>query len=212
MRNVSSMIGLALLTFTGTALAQEEPPPPAPAAEPAAPAMAEPAPAASTAAAPAAGPVAKVGVDAAFQLPLGNMGDVTGMGFGGLLRGEYRLIPNLNATLRAGYIYSLKKDTAGFKSAVDDIPVWVGAKYFVNEMFYGGAEVGLNMLKSRVDGSLLGVPVSGSSTDNKFGGDVGVGALFGDFEARAQFQVMDFGHSKDSMAIMINVGYNFLKL
>jgi len=212
MGKVSMFLGLALFALAGSARAQDETP--APTGDSAgAPA---PAPEAAAAPAPAVSAASKtkltVGVDAAFQLPLGNFADATGLGFGGLLRGEYNLIPNLNGTLRAGYIYSLKKDTAGFKTAVDDIPIWVGGKYFINEMIFAGAELGLNMLKTRVDGSLLGIPVSGSSTENKFGANVGAGVLLSGLEIRAGFEILDFGHSKDSMAILVNVGYDFFKM
>ena len=78
------------------------------------------------------------------------------MGFGGLVRGEYNVIPNLNVTLRAGYIYSLKKsetletffgDTV--KMSVNNIPIWAGGKYFITDMIFGAVELGLNMLSSK---------------------------------------------------------------
>jgi hypothetical protein len=216
MRKVSMILGLALFALAGSVRAQDEAPAPAPTGDTAA--APAPAPEAVPAPSPAAASAAKltIGADAAFQLPLGNFADVTGMGFGGLLRGEYNLIPNLNGTLRAGYIYSLKKDTAGFKTAVDNIPIWVGGKYFINEMIFAGAELGLNMLKTRVDGSVdlggISVGGSGSSTENKFGANVGVGVLLSGLEIRAGFEILDFGHSKDSMAILVNVGYDFFKM
>jgi hypothetical protein len=167
---------------------------------------------AGAAAPPNASKVA-IGVDAAFQLPLGKLADGTGVGVGGLMRGEYGLIPGLRATVRAGYVYSLKKDNSGFKTSVDDIPIWAGAKYFVTEFLYAGAELGVNMLKTSVEGTIGGKAVSGGSDrETDFGGDVGIGAVLGDVEARAQVQIMDFGHSSDSMAFMLNVGYNFVKL
>jgi hypothetical protein len=211
MRKLSALIVVALLTLAGSARAQEEAPAAAPAGDAAA------APAADVAPAPAPAPAAGgmgliIGADFAFQLPLGNMADATGMGFGGLVRGEYKLMPNLNLTLRAGYIYSLKKEQAGVKFSVNNIPIWVGGKFFITDMIYAGAEVGVNMMTFKSEGSLLGISMEGSSSENKFGGNVGAGVLLGDLDVRAQLLVMDFGHSGDSMAVMINVGYNFLKL
>jgi len=212
MRKVSLIVGLSLLAVASTARAQEVTAPPAgdapaaPAAEP----VAAPAPAAAVA---ASASKLTLGVDAAFQLPLSsNLSDVTGMGFGGLIRAEYNLIPNLNGTLRAGYIYSLKKDTAGIKTSMDNIPIWVGGKYFFTDMVYGGAEVGLNMLKATVEGSFLGVSTSASSTENKFGANVGAGVLLSGLDIRAQLELLDLGHVGDTMALMVNVGYNFFKM
>lgn len=209
MRKLSSLVVVALLTLAGSARAQEE----APAAAPADPAAA---PAAEPAVAPApavAGTGLIIGVDAAYQLPLGDFADGTGMGFGGLIRAEYKLMPNLNLTLRTGYIFSLKKDIAGIgKSAVDNIPIWVGGKFFITDMFYAGAEVGANILRGRSEVSFLGASESSTETKAKVGADVGVGALLGDLDVRAQFEVLNFGDAKKSMAVMINVGYNFLKL
>ena len=229
MRKVSLFIGLALFALAGSARAQDEAPPPA--AEPVAGAPAgdtaaapAPAPAPEAAAAPAAAPAAAakltVGVDGAFQLPLGNMADVTGMGFGGLVRGEYNVIPNLNVTLRAGYIYSLKKsqteslfgETVTAKSSINNIPIWVGGKYFITDMIFGAVELGLNMLSSKVEVSGGGQSGSISSSDNKFGTTVGAGVLLSGLEIKAQLVILDLGHAGDSMAVMANVGYDFLKM
>jgi len=211
MRKLSSLIVVALLTLAGSARAQEEAPA-APAGDPAAapagdPIASNPAPAPA-----AAGTGILIGADLAFQLPLGNMADVTGMGFGALIRGEYKLMPNLNLTARAGYIYSLKKDNGGLKSSIDNIPIWVGGKFFITDMIYAGAEVGVNIMTAKVETSFLGTTVSGSSGETKFGGDVGAGLLLGDIDVRAQVLILDFGHSGDSMGVMINAGYNFAKL
>ncbi len=219
MNKVSVFLGLALLTLSGTAWAQNEAAAPAPgpatvpAGEPAA--APAPAPAATPAPAVAATPMGgklTLGADAAFQLPVGNLSDGTGVGFGALVRGEYNLMPKLNGTLRIGYIYSLKKDVGLGKASMDNIPIWVGAKYFLTDMFYGGAEVGLNLLQEKVETSAFGSTVSGSSSENKFGATVGAGALLGQLDVKAQLEILDFGHTSDSLALMINVGYNFLKM
>jgi hypothetical protein len=217
MRKVSLFVGLALLALGGSARAEEMAPPPAadaPVAGDAAtpPAAAAPAPMAE--ATPAATQKFILGVDAAFQLPLGNFADATGMGFGGLVRAEYNLIPNLNGTFRVGYIYALKKDLAGGlgKASVGNIPIWVGGKYFFTDMVYGGVEVGLNMLQEKADATLFGQTVSASTSENKFGGNVGAGVLISGLDVRAQLEFLDFGHAKDSMAVMINVGYDVFKM
>jgi len=187
-------VGLTLLAMTGPARGEDKAPP-----------------AAETNPAPAAtglmGGKLIIGADTAFQLPLGNFADVTGVGFGGLVRVEYSLIPNLNGTFRVGYIYSLKKDTDGLKTSTDNIPLWVGTKYFLTDIIYGGAEVGLNLLWAKTEGTMAGLTQSQIALETKFGGTVGAGVLLGPLDVKAQLEILDFGHTNDSLALMINVGY-----
>jgi nucleoid-associated protein YgaU len=216
MRKLGTLVGLALFALAGTARAQEEAAAPAPeaAATPAGDAAtpaSETAPAAPADAA-AAGEKLTIGADAAFQLPLGNFADATGMGFGALVRGEFNVIPKLNITFRTGYIYSLGKEILGVKYSVANIPAWAGGKYFITDMFYGAAEVGMNMFMSKVSGELFGVSMDTTSTDYKFGATIGAGALLGPLDVKAQFEILSLADAGDSMAIMVNVGYNFLKL
>jgi hypothetical protein len=213
MRKVSILAALTVFALAGLARAQEAPaaaPPPDPGAAPA-PEMAPAAPAeaAPATAAPASGRLI-IGADAAFQLPLGNFADATGIGIGALVRGEFNIIPKLNLTFRTGYIYSLDKD--GF--SVSNIPAWVGGKYFITDMIYGAAEIGENILISKIpDVEVFGVTVGGgSSTDYKFGATVGAGVLLGPLDIKAQFEILSLGDASDSMALMVNVGYNFVKL
>jgi len=210
MRKLALLITISFAALAASAAAQEEAAAGSTSEVPAAHAAAAPQTAAPAA---ARAPRLTVGADAAFQLPLGKFADLTGPGFGGLLRGEYNLISNLNATLRAGYLYTLKKDKSGMKTNLDAIPIWVGAKYSIMESFYVGAELGVNILKTTVEGTFNGVPVSGDSNrETKLGADVGVGVLFGDLGAHVQFQIMDLDYSADTMALILNLSYNFLRL
>ncbi len=210
MRKLSSLIVVALLTLAGSARAQEEAPAAAPAGDAAAPAgdAAAPAPAVAT----GAGIGLIIGADLAFQLPLGDLADLTGMGFGALVRAEYKLLPNLNLTFRTGYVYSLSKEIGTSKLSISSIPIWVGGKFFLTDMIYAGAEVGANMLMAKSEMEFFGTSVSGSNTETKLGGNVGAGVLLGDLDLRAQLQVLNFGEAGKSMAVMINAGYNFANL
>ncbi len=179
----------------------------------------EPAPAASAPAAdpaPAAAGKVTLGVDAAFMLPLGDWADRSGLGFGGLIRGEYNVLPNLNVTGRVGYIYSLKKEESAegvtTKLNVNVLPIWVGAKYFLTDMFYGGAEVGLNHLMSKGEMSGGGMDLSGSTSDDKLGVNVGAGALISGIDLRAQLSFLSIGDTTDAMALIVTAGYNFMSL
>ena len=155
-----------------------------------------------------------IGIDAAFQLPVGDLANQTGVGFAGLVRGEYKLLTKLSATMRAGYLYSLKTSWGGLKRSIDDIPIWLGAKYFITDWFYGGAELGVNMIKAYYHLEIPGdVAMDGTSRQEKIGGDVGAGVLLLRLvDARVQFQILNFGHASDTMALMFSVGYNFLVL
>jgi len=209
MRKVSTLVGLTLFALAGSARAQEAAAPAGDTATPPADTAAAPAPAPEAAPAAAAGGTKiTIGADGAFHLPLGTLADGSGMGVGALVRGEYSVIPNLNVTLRTGYIFGLSKDIAGAKASISWIPIWVGGKYFINDMIFAGLELGMNMLKSKVE--IGGASLTGS--DNKIGANVGAGVLLSGLELRAQLEILDTGHSGDTMGLMLNVGYNFAKL
>lgn len=222
MPRASSLLVVALLIAAGSARAEEPAVPDAPADDaPTTPASVA-APAASSAdtvpaAAPTHAPAASglgllLGADLAFQGPLGELADRTGMGFGALVRAEYKLIRNLNVTFRTGYVHALWKDTNGIKTRSANIPVWVGGKVTFMNLIYAGVEVGLNRLMGKEEIRLLGITVSNSSGENKFGGNLGAGVLLGNFDIRAQFQLLSFRDAGKYMAVMVNAGYNFAKL
>jgi hypothetical protein len=219
MRKLGTLVGLTAFALAGLAHAQGEAlgpaPAPAPAAEPAPAPAAEPAAVAPvpavqpTAVAPAEAAPASgrliIGADVAFQLPLGNFSDATGMGFGALARGEFKIIPKLNLTARTGFVYSLSKNDF----SVSNIPFWVGGKYFITDMFYGAAEIGENIFLVRTNFGYFG---SSSYTDENFGATVGAGVSIGKLDVRAQLEVLDLANASDSLAIMVNVGFNFAQL
>lgn len=215
---ILSLLATSLMSY-GASAQPEGAPPAAPPPEGAPPVAAAPEAAPAPAVAPVADSAAAskmiLGVDGAFQLPFGDLADATGMGFGALLRFEYNVMPQLNLTARVGYIYSLNKEisqtvplmgTIKAKYGMDNIPIWVGAKYFLTDMIYGGVEVGANMLKGKVDMN----GVSASSTETKFGANVGAGVLLSGLDLRAQLEILNLSEAGKSMALMVNVGYNFL--
>jgi len=106
-----------------------------------APAGGEATPAAPPPAAVAVSTGAKglVGVDVLAAFPFGNLADGAGIGFGGLVRGEYGVMPQLNVTARIGYVHHLAKNEITFS----EIPIWLGAKYGFTDQIYGAAEIGL---------------------------------------------------------------------
>ena len=65
--------------------------------------------------------------------------------------------------------------------------------------------------RSKIETDIYPSSSSTSSTDGRFGATVGAGALVGPLDIKAQLEILDFGHTSGSMAIMVNVGYNFFK-
>lgn len=197
------LIGLGLALVTGlvstAALAQEEPAAPA-------------APAAS--AEGDKGPIG-LGADVGILLPIGNLGDATGLMIGGLLKLEYPLSPALEATGRIGYFHGLSKEPVpGFKYSWSDIPIWAGARYFfggARDGLYAGGEVGLNMISVKSEVTFMGTTVSGSGSETYVGLNGAVGYKVGDIDLRGNLHFLDIGHLGDSMGIGLTAGYSFAK-
>jgi len=149
-----------------------------------------------------------LGADLGLNIPLGNFGDATGIGFGGLVHYEYPIMEKLNLTGRTGFIFSMAKSysfpgaSGSIDVAVHVFPIWAGAKYFVWEKAYAAAELGLNMF-------IPGGDVSGDS-EMKFGLNFGGGYEWNKFDFRLGFHLYSLGDAGESFAMMLSVGYNFL--
>jgi len=150
-----------------------------------------------------------------FQRPLGTLDDATGPGIGLLLRGEYNLMPRLNGTMRVGYVYSGQRafdpgpEGVGVYLSKDNVPIWLGGKYFVTHQLYGFVEAGLDVIRSKAETRIFPDSSSARSTDLKAGASVGAGAFAGPLDLKVQFEILDLGHASDSMAILVGVGWNF---
>jgi hypothetical protein len=175
-------LALATTLFASPAFADDAPA--APAGDGAA--------ASATAAAPAAAPAAaaegddgkKIGVggDLLFSLPIGDYADTTGPQIGASLRGGYYVMPALEAYLRVGYQFGLKKDfaiptglgSASVKYGINDLSVMLGGRYFFMQPYsglYGNVEIGMHILSASIDPS---PPVSPDSL-TRFGANIGAG-------------------------------------
>ncbi len=157
---------------------------------------------------PAVSQASTLGADLGLNIPLGDFGDATGIGFGGLLRFEYPVIEKLNLTARTGFIFSTSKSynfgMGDVDIAVHVFPIWAGAKYFVWEGAYAGAELGLNMFIPGGDAQ--------GDTEAKFGLNFGGGYLWNQIDFRLGFHIYSLGDADKSFAMMLSVGYNFLEL
>jgi hypothetical protein len=197
------------------------PPPPQPvaAAQPAPPAPAQ-APAAPAEPDAQAAPEAVFGFDIepAFVLPIGNLADAAGIGFGGLVGMRRPVAKQLEITARAGFVYHLSKDYGAGSAGISEVPILGGVRYtFVPTAsggFYGGAELGLSIVFARASTSVDGLvgPQSSSTSDTKASTALGVGYRAGMLDVRGAMYFIDLGHMGDSMTAMATVGFTFAEL
>jgi hypothetical protein len=141
-----------------------------------------------------------LGADGAIVLPLGNFGDVAGLGIGALLKFGFSVSEAIMITARAGYIHHLAKDVGGTDFKYAQVPIMVGGKYMFGDA-YGAAEIG--MVRASID---VG---AGSASETNLAFGVGGGYMVGDLDLRLSFNMIDLGHAGDSQELMINVGYDF---
>jgi len=190
-KTLSSLVAVTGMLVSFAAQAQE------------APAEATPAAAPETTPPPAASTSAKgiIGADAAIAIPFGNLSDVAGIGLGALFRVEYNLIPNLNLTGRAGFIYHLPKDVLGTDVTFYEVPILAGVKYAFADAFYGAAELGLVWGKISTD--------AGSASETNLAFTIGAGYRLNALDLRAGLNIIDLGNAGDSTELMLNAGYNF---
>ncbi len=159
-----------------------------------------------------------IGAEFQFVLPVGNWSTTYGSQIGPLLRVGYLVIPSLEITARAGYLFGLIKANAGLESRISNIPVWAGARYFFmhpDAGLYGAGEIGLNNFNTRATGEVLGQRVDSSDSATRFGFNLGVGyansrAL--PIDVRAQFMHHNLlgtqSGEKAMLGIGISVGYS----
>ena len=152
-----------------------------------------------------------IGVDVESAIPLSSAySNLSGPGAGALLTIEYPLMEQLSLTARAGFSYHLDKSPiAGVDSHVHNIPVLLGAKYYVMQQdrqgLFAAAELGMFDLMT---GANFG-GTSASSNDVKFGVGAGVGYQWNQWNARLNIHSHDMGSFGDSLMVTGGIGYQF---
>ncbi len=162
-----------------------------------------------------------VGGDLLFVVPVGDLSNYTGPQIGPLLRGGYRVMPQLEATARIGYLFAFgtsKPIGNGYNGnlSVGDIPVWLGARWFFMEPpagAYAAAEIGMNFLLANASATIAGTNVSQSNTNTRFGFNLGGGYVWSKelpIDVRLQFSLYNLaGPEKADMGIGLSAGYSF---
>ncbi len=154
-----------------------------------------------------AGPT--ISVDANVAIPVGDLADVAGLGFGPTGTFNFPLNQALTVTGRAGLIYHLKKTFSNplgddVNTGILALPLLGGVKYSIGKVYVGG-ELGLFHVRATGDGE-------GTSTD--LGLTAGVGYRIGKIDLRGGLQIYDLlGDSDadknltDSMTLFLTAGY-----
>ena len=131
----------------------------------------------------------KLGVGAYVGLPLGTFGDVTSVGFGGVVQGEYLFADKIVGTVTTGYLAFSGKSQTIAGASVDNgtwsiIPILVGGKYFFTPNLYGAAQIGLDMVSYKVPTQVIfGFTVGGgTASSSEFGWNIGVGYDMGNLD------------------------------
>jgi len=137
----------------------------------------------------------KLGVGGFVGMPMGNFGDLTSLGFGGVVQGEYDFGDKLVGTFTTGYlIFTGKEETiSGVTIKYGDwsvIPLMAGAKYYFADELYGLAQFGLNMVSYTIPAQNLGfgfVIPEQTFNETKFGYAFGVGYDMGTFDLSVKY-------------------------
>ena len=147
------------------------------------------------------GPKFGIGLDFAF--PMGSFKDQTNYGVGGSLLYQHPVAKNLSITGNVGYLrLNGKKTILNLNYKEGFIPVKAGARYFLAENIYGGAELGVSISTASGNGSgtsFIYVPAVGVEFPVADKGSVDLGVRYESW-ARS---------SSTRSFIGIRAGYNF---
>ncbi len=157
------------------------------------------------------------GVDAAALATPGSWGDVTGPGFGALLRLEYGLSARTSLMGRVGYIGHFATDAgAGLESNTTELPVLLGLKLrpSVDSSFYLAPELGLVSFGAELDGNIeLGdfVQRSEMGAEMRVGMTLGAGFRLGSADVRGQLFLPWLAEAGDFVGLMVTVGFDLFQ-
>jgi len=111
-----------------------------------------------------------IGVDGA--LPVGNLKDVSNVGFGATVKYAYNFDESIAATLQSGYIYFPGKDLGDLKENMSQIPLKAGVRFSMGQ-FYAEPQLGMAFWhgSTKSGGESLG---SGNTSGFTYAGNIGV--------------------------------------
>lgn len=145
----------------------------------------------------------KFGIGADFAFPMGSFRDQTNFGVGGSILYQHPVSRSLSITGNVGYLQvNGKKTILNLKYREGFVPIKVGARYFLSENIYGGAELGVSISTASGNGtgtSFIYVPALGMSFPVSNEGDVDIGIRYESWTRS----------SNTRSFIGIRAGYNF---
>jgi hypothetical protein len=151
---------------------------------------------------------------------VGTLADASGLLVGPVLRGGYRVVPRVEITARAGYLFGFGKDRGGGNTtSVSFIPIWLGARYFVLDPHagpYGAAEVGLNLSQLHLDPDPGSIADDAKALRARGGFNVGAGYVVSTrlpIDFRVQFMYFNVlgteTGDKPFLGLGLSAGYTF---
>ena len=147
-----------------------------------------------------------ISADLTLGLPLGDYADQADIGVGGLLRVAYAATPEVEVTLRFGYLWHKTNSNV---IGLGMVPVLLGGTYAFGNGPFAYGEVGIDMI--RVSTEYMGISVTDGETYLSFG--VGGGYAVGKLQARLGLWMP--GRPKDStgqhtlFGLLGSVGFQF---
>jgi hypothetical protein len=82
------------------------------------------------------------------SIPVGDLGDVAGVGFGPRIQGEYRASEHFSVLGSLSYNFFSKKNEV----SVTTLPVQAGARFYTSSGFFLGAELGYMNVHTKITG------------------------------------------------------------
>jgi hypothetical protein len=162
---------------------------------------------AETEATETSGPAAKItlGASGFGGVPLGDAGDVLDAGVGFLGSLDYPLNPQVELTGRIGYIHYLT-DGEGF--SFSEIPIWGGARYFLNpsqESVYLHGETGFNIFRASIN-TQFG---DASDSESELALNLLAGKKFGTLVAEGGLYIGSVDEMDDTLMVGGTIGKTF---
>ena len=106
-------------------------------------------------------------------LPIGDFSDISSVGFGASLMGEYPASEKIGITLSVGYLTFSGKlvDFEGSGSvklpSTSDVPVLAGLKYQITEKIYGHLQAGMSFFNNGLGSAFTYAPTIGVMASEK---------------------------------------------
>lgn len=135
----------------------------------------------------------KITVGAELALPVGDLSNLSSIGFGATGKVFYGLTNESSITGTLGYIHFPMKSHPGMSGHVGMIPLQFGY-YHDFGGFYIEPQLGLSFMNTKLEmkgmDDFFGFDFSGTSSETKFGLGLGGGYNFGDWDVGVRYQII----------------------